>query len=151
LDLRPRDGFQESKLEARRHRSRQLNADSLVEALSLTPTRFSEIDGWADDDHAAAFAALLRSCQAGSNIAQPCAAALALALGHGADRDAGRAFFETHYTPHRIEPTGEPGLLTGYYEPEVAGARAKGGRFQVPVYAAGRSGPAHARCDARPL
>ncbi len=50
------------------------------------------------------------------------------------DHEAARAFFETLYTPHRIEPTGEPGLVTGYYEPEVAGAQAKGGRFQVPVY-----------------
>jgi len=119
-------------LEARRHRSRQLNAGSRDEASRLTPISFTEIDGWADDDHTAAFAALLRSCQAGANAQPPCAAALA--LGHGADRDAARAFFEAHYTPYRIEPTGEPGLVTGYYEPEVAGARAKGGRFQVPVY-----------------
>jgi membrane-bound lytic murein transglycosylase A len=133
LDLRARDGLQESKLEARRHGSRQLNAGSLHEASRLTPTRFTEVAGWADDDHAAAFAALLRSCQAaGANARPPCAAALM--LGHGADRATARAFFETHTTPHRIEPSGEPGLVTGYYEPEVTGARAKGGGFQVPVY-----------------
>jgi membrane-bound lytic murein transglycosylase A len=55
-------------------------------------------------------------------------------LGEGLGPDAARAFFETRYTPHRIEGCREPGLVTGYYEPEVEGARERGGRFQVPVY-----------------
>jgi len=57
-----------------------------------------------------------------------------MALGRTADRQAARAFFEAYYTPHRVARGPEPGLVTGYYEPEVHGARARGGRFQVPVY-----------------
>jgi membrane-bound lytic murein transglycosylase A len=104
-----------------------------VEAVRLTPIDFTEIDGWREDDQSGALRALLRSCcAAGTAAASPCA--FAIKLGEAASRGAARAFFETHYTPHRIESPGEPGLVTGYYEPQVFGARARGGRFQVPVH-----------------
>ena len=39
----------------------------------------------------------------------------------------------SNFTPHRVE--GEPpGLVTGYYEPEVNGSRERKDKFQVPVY-----------------
>ena len=100
--------------------------------LSLEPVSFAEIEGWAADDHAAAFAALLKSCRKKSAADQP-ACKEALRLGESVDRDAARRFFETNYIPHRIEgvPTG---LVTGYYEPEVNGSRERSGKFQVPVY-----------------
>ena len=47
--------------------------------------------------------------------------------------DAARRFFETYYVPHRVEGV-PPGLVTGYYEPEVNGSRERSGKFQVPVY-----------------
>jgi membrane-bound lytic murein transglycosylase A len=108
-----------------------------VEAVRLTPIDFTEIDGWQEDDQSAALAALLRSCRAaGTAAASPCA--IAMTLGEAGTRGAARAFFEAHYAPHRIGSGAEPGLVTGYYEPEVFGARARGGRFQVPVH--GRPG-----------
>jgi membrane-bound lytic murein transglycosylase A len=108
-----------------------------VEAVHLTPIDFTEIDGWQEDDQSAALAALLRSCRAAGTAALP-PCAFAMTLGETASRDVARAFFEAHYTPHRIGSGAEPGLVTGYYEPEFFGARTRGRRFQVPVH--GRPG-----------
>jgi membrane-bound lytic murein transglycosylase A len=44
-----------------------------------------------------------------------------------------RRFFETHYIPYRVDEE-QPGLVTGYYEPELNGSRERSGNFQVPVY-----------------
>jgi membrane-bound lytic murein transglycosylase A len=102
------------------------------EPITLRPVSFAELDGWRDDDHAAALRALLRSCRKMPSADAPCATALA--MGEGADRAAARLFFETHYTPHVIDGAKEGGFVTGYYEPELRGSRDRGGAFQVPVY-----------------
>jgi membrane-bound lytic murein transglycosylase A len=99
--------------------------------VSLKPVSFAEIEGWAADDHAAAFAALLKSCRKRSAGDQACKETLG--LGEKVSRDVARRFFETHYVPHRVEGV-PPGVVTGYYEPEVNGSRERSGKFQVPVY-----------------
>ncbi|MBC8014056.1 MAG: murein transglycosylase A [Methyloceanibacter sp.] len=101
------------------------------EPISLKPVSFAEIDGWREDDHAAAFAALVKSCRADPELPL-CTAALH--LGDNVSGDAARIFFEDLYTPHVIEGAEEPAFVTGYYEPEVQGSRTRGGKFQVPVY-----------------
>jgi len=106
------------------------------EPITLRPVSFAELDGWREDDHAAALGALLKSCRKMPNADALCAAALA--LGEGAGREAARLFFETHYTPHVIDGAKEGGFVTGYYEPELRGSRERGGPFVVPVY--GRPG-----------
>ena len=102
------------------------------EKISLKPVSFAEIDGWSSDDHAAAFVALLRSCRKSATPDEACT--VALALGEQIDCTAARKFFETHYTPHVVEGGTQAGFVTGYYEPEVNGARERGGKFTVPVY-----------------
>jgi membrane-bound lytic murein transglycosylase A len=111
--------------------------------VGFAPISFAEIDGWREDDQAEAFKALLKSCgkastkspASGAPVQEAlCADVRGLALKGEIGRDAARAFFEAHYTPYRILGTKRPGLITGYYEPEVAGARERGGRFQIPVY-----------------
>ena len=102
------------------------------QTLSLKPVSFAEIEGWAGDDHAAAFAALLRSCHKKSAHDETVCKE-ALGLGEKVSRDAARRFFETYYVPHRVEGV-PPGLVTGYYEPEVNGSRQRSGKFQVSVY-----------------
>src|SRR3990170_5355818 len=102
------------------------------QTISLKPVSFAEIDGWAADDHAAAFAVLLKSCRKRSVGNSACKEALA--LGKQVGRQQARHFFEAHYTPHRIEARPEAGLVTGYYEPELEGSRKRSGKFQVPVY-----------------
>lgn len=101
------------------------------QTISLKPISFAEIEGWAGDDHEAALAALLTSCRKRSAGDPACKEALG--LGEKVSRDVARRFFETHYVPHRVEGV-PPGLVTGYYEPEVSGSRERSGRFQVPVY-----------------
>jgi membrane-bound lytic murein transglycosylase A len=99
--------------------------------ISFQPTRFADLQGWAEDDHAAAFRALLRSCAADPKSPH---SADALALGPGASAHAARAFFEDRFLPHPIADSARPGFVTGYYEPEIEGSYARGGPFQVPVY-----------------
>lgn len=113
----------------------------------LLPLGFADLPGWADDDHAAAFAAFRRSAamlaehppkQRGLGID---AAALAGILARAADlpetlgRSAARAFFETWFAPRAVVPPSGHGFFTGYYEPEVAGSRVRTADFTVPLLA----------------
>src|SRR5215468_2564135 len=114
-----------------------------VETLS-----FSTLDGWKDDDHAAAFDTFLKSCRAILNgkramrSARPFYGALfktcerAVTAGE-LDRDHARAFFENNLKPIRVTPAGQPGgFFTGYYETEVDGSRFPSDEYVVPIYAA---------------
>lgn len=101
------------------------------QAIKLKPISFAEIEGWSGDDHAAAFATLLKSCR--KRPASNSACKDALALGDNVDRDVARRFFETRYVLYRVDEK-QPGLVTGYYEPELNGSRERSGSFQVPVY-----------------
>lgn len=109
-------------------------------AITLTPVDFAALDGWRDDDHTLAFHAFGNSCRVAPRDDAACAAATA--LGDDVDGKTARAFFESHFVPHAVGSKA-PGLVTGYYEPEVEGARVNGARardarFTVPVY--GRPG-----------
>ena len=113
----------------------------------LMPLAWSDLDGWAADDHAAAFATLLASCRAilpqvlSRRDVKPMTVALAgicrrarAALPLPADRVA--AFFEENFRPFRISRLGGDGrgFLTGYYEPIIDGARVPGPEFATPMY-----------------
>jgi peptidoglycan lytic transglycosylase A len=119
----------------------------------VVPLDFAKLNGWKNDDHAAAFDAFLKSCSAilqGSRAmraARPVYGALykvcerANAVGK-LDREQARGFFENNFKPVRILPelhtygyyTGADGFYTGYYEPEIAGSRVKTEEFNVPLY-----------------
>jgi membrane-bound lytic murein transglycosylase A len=102
------------------------------EAIRRSQVSFAALEGWREDDHEAAFHALLKSCRKASSPDAVCAAAIA--RGDGVGRETARAFFETHYTPHAVHGAGQQGIVTGYYEPEVRGSRERDDAFQVPVY-----------------
>ena len=116
--------------------------------VSFKPVTFAELPGWDKDDHAAAFSAFLKSCarlsaavKAGNKagkIAIPpellSACASAGQLPGKVDRKQAKAFFEREFRPHAVVHKGSAGLLTGYYEPIVEGARKPDGRFRTPVY-----------------
>jgi membrane-bound lytic murein transglycosylase A len=89
---------------------------------------FHEIEGWAADDHCAAFACYLQSAQLYSRPIPPRGTWPGL-LRH---RDAAGAFFEETFQAFEI--LGKPGLLTAYFEPELRGSRNPGPSFHVPVY-----------------
>src|SRR5205085_2026061 len=99
---------------------------------ALEPVTWSELDGWATDDHAAAFATFRTSCapvlRRGARAAvdpRPIGAALEAACRRAAalrapNAAAARAFFEDNFRPMRIFKLGDSqGFLTGYYEPIV--------------------------------
>lgn len=56
----------------------------------------------------------------------------------GKSEKAVRQFFETHFVPYQVtNPDGsESGLVTGYYEPLLRGARKRGGPYQTPLHRA---------------
>ena len=105
------------------------------EAIRFVAVGFDAVPGWAEDDHAAAFASLIRCCRKTppARVSPSCAAALA--LGDAPDPATARDFFETHFQPHRIEGATPPGFVTGYYEPVIDGSRKRDDRFHVPVLA----------------
>jgi membrane-bound lytic murein transglycosylase A len=111
------------------------------------PVDWSDMDGWATDDHAAAFAAFLGSCRtldarhrSSGRESTPFSAALKdiCEQAHAAiplDEDGARKFFEDHFRPARINKLGDTdGFLTGYYEPIIAGSRVPTGNFTAPLY-----------------
>jgi membrane-bound lytic murein transglycosylase A len=112
----------------------------------LEPLAFADLDGWAEDDQAAAFKTFLTSCRVMVRRAKPAREPppLRLALERICERalrepplDAAkaRAFFESRFRPLRISRLGEAqGLLTGYFEPIVDGSRVPTREFTVPMY-----------------
>jgi membrane-bound lytic murein transglycosylase A len=112
----------------------------------LEPLAFSDLAGWAADDHAAAFRAFRRSCEHNvaevpalrpalapdGSLARVCREALAF---RGPTNSSARAFFESRFSPFAIRPSEGAGFLTGYYEPEFEGARDRSGPFRVPLLA----------------
>jgi membrane-bound lytic murein transglycosylase A len=114
----------------------------------LTPVTFAELPRWAADDHVAAFRAFLVSCdrlakltaspkatprtKSSNDLLAVCAEAGR--LGPRINRTSARNFFERHFTPHRVVHKANEGLLTGYYEPIVEGARTPDKRFATPLY-----------------
>lgn len=120
-----------------------------AERLILAPVAFADLPGWGDDDLGQALPALARSCakleglppdrprdpdlKAAGTVADW--RAICEALPAGGDAAAARGFFERSFRPYRASDNdGALGLFTGYYEPELRGARARGGRFTVPLY-----------------
>nr|WP_323763951.1 MltA domain-containing protein [Marinovum sp.] len=95
--------------------------------ISYQVLSFDQLDGWETDDHDAALQVFRNTC---IDMRGPDWKALC-ALAH--DMDDGRAFFELMFRPVLMED-GEEMLFTGYFEPELEGARYPGGRFRWPVY-----------------
>ena len=111
----------------------------------LEPAAWSQLPGWAADDHLAAFTAYQASCRVLRNggegdeqrpvrgaLRTVCRKTLGLAP---QDAQAARRFFEENFEPVRIARLGEAaGLLTSYFEPVVAGSRFPSPEFHIPVY-----------------
>jgi membrane-bound lytic murein transglycosylase A len=111
------------------------------------PVQWADLDGWATDDHAAAFAAFLASCRVMTTGKQhqavdvtSTAEALKAVCGRALaavplDEDGARKFFEDNFSPVRINRLGDSsGFLTGYYEPIIDGSRVPTGEFTAPIY-----------------
>lgn len=93
---------------------------------------FSDLAGWNDADHEpalAVFRAALPRARDGGPVRREDWGALAAALAAEAARPA-RLVFETHFAPALLAPEAH---LTGYYEPEIEGARAPDARRRWPI------------------
>ncbi len=126
-----------------------------AEAPVYIQTRFTDMPGWSADRHAESIPALLVTCDRlaqmpeGTRLGEGdspvmraagtagqwrdlCAAAKALPAGNHA---AARAFYEQYFTPIRLTAgTQQTGLLTGYFEPELRGARRQSAAYPFPLY-----------------
>lgn len=117
-----------------------------IPGAQLAPVAWHEMEGWAEDDHAAALATFLVSCEAilkgsaAKRAARPLLAALYEVCGkavelQSTDAKAAREFFEQNFRPARISPLSDPnGFVTGYYEPIVEGRRQPVDDFVNPLY-----------------
>jgi membrane-bound lytic murein transglycosylase A len=96
---------------------------------------FSRLPGWSTENHAEAWPALLKSCEklvAREAWRAPCEAARALPT---PDNGAARAFFEQWFTARVMNgDDGRDGLITGYYEPVLAGSLTRSARYSTPLY-----------------
>ncbi|WP_424993150.1 murein transglycosylase A [Oceaniradius stylonematis] len=109
---------------------------------SLNRIAFADMAGWAQDDHAAALATLARHCKkpVGETYRtgrlgippEPLMTLAAEAAELGA-RDDPRGFFENRFAPVRLDNgSGEQGLVTGFYEPELSASHRRTPSFAVP-------------------
>jgi membrane-bound lytic murein transglycosylase A len=101
------------------------------------PLAFTALDGWAADDHAAAFAAFRRSCAGvisggtpDKGLVTACRAALSDPDPSAAEA---RRFFETQFEPVAIVPESGAGFLTGYFEPEYRGSLQRSETYATPL------------------
>jgi len=92
---------------------------------------------WQTMDLHPSWTAFLQSCHALRNKPDwQLLCAQAAGLNHP-DNDSIRLFFELAFTPYQVfNPDGTAhGLITGYYEPRLAGSRIRTARFKYPLYA----------------
>jgi membrane-bound lytic murein transglycosylase A len=112
----------------------------------VTPIGFVDLPGWGVNDPESALAALQRSCavlekrppdqaMGGAGYAGRVGAWLPAceAIGAATSSVLARAYFEKWFAPLAIDG-GAFGLITGYYEPELAGSWNRTQRFHVPIY-----------------
>lgn len=97
-------------------------SEETIEILS-----FADLNGWAVDDHAAAFSVFRATC---ADLDGPEWRALC-ALSETAPDP--RSFFELFFRPVVIGGQ-STALFTGYFEPELQGSRRPTARFRYPVY-----------------
>ena len=115
------------------------------------PLAWSDLPGWSDDDHLAAYKTFRASCKPivaqrnsstdartsdakalGDSLRDPCRDARSLDL---SDSAAAKSFFEDRFLPLKISRLGDSdGFVTGYYEPIIDGSRSQNEVYNVPVY-----------------
>ena len=100
------------------------------------PVEFAALPGWASAALEPSLRAFQRGCAriaATSALRGACDRAAAVPA---QDEAAARAYFEAEFTPHAVwsPERSADGLITGYYEPILAGSRSRTERFRLPVY-----------------
>lgn len=99
---------------------------------------FANLPGWAEDDLREAWAPFLASCEVlvmNADWKEACSVARKV---DARSEKAVRLFFESFFEPRRLvnKDGTTTGLVTGYYEPVLRGARKRSSAFQTPLHAA---------------
>jgi membrane-bound lytic murein transglycosylase A len=139
MDIRAGDGIGRSELDTR-FNGRVKKAVALCVAVAVvgmtspamaepkvTVLEFDDLDGWQQDDHAAAFDVFRATCP---DLDDPDWQAVCAYATSNPDP---RAFFELLFRPVLIED-GNDALFTGYFEPELKGSRTRTERFRYPLH-----------------
>ena len=102
---------------------------------SLAPKAWAELPDWSAEDHSAALEVFVAACPVLQRRAAWQAVCARSAGLDRVDRDRAREFFEREFVPWRVGATtaGDFGLLTGYFEPVIAGSPERRPPFVVPV------------------
>ncbi|QSI28618.1 hypothetical protein GNX71_03050 [Variovorax sp. RKNM96] len=104
---------------------------------TYTAVSFDAMPGWSRDDFAETWPAFLGSCKVltgrGAEWKEVCDRAAKV---DGKNRNAIRGFFESEFSAYQIRDDDRKpdGVVTGYFEPEIAGSRTYGAPFIYPVY-----------------
>ncbi len=120
--------------------------------LTLSPARFTDLDGWQSDNMQPALVAFQRSCERmlrradDKNIGPDprmgtvamwrpaCETALEIDATTIRSEDL-RTYFQTYFAPYHAGNNNDPvGLFTGYYEPELHGSLTRHDAYQIPLY-----------------
>jgi len=102
---------------------------------------WSQIDGWSDDSTHEVWSAFLNSCKARGSRPEWLAVCAAAKQQPIIDPAGARHFFEAQFTAYRLlkdkdtQRARDTGLITGYYEPLLYGARSPAPTFTVALYA----------------
>jgi membrane-bound lytic murein transglycosylase A len=102
----------------------------------MTPTTFDALPGWQQDDLRQAWPAFMASCRVLGARAEWQLACTAARVIDASDPAAVRQYFESWFVPNQVRAAdgADTGLITGYYEPMLHGARRRGGAYQTPLY-----------------
>ncbi|BEP66083.1 MULTISPECIES: murein transglycosylase A [unclassified Variovorax] len=104
---------------------------------TYTSVGFDAVPGWARDDFSESWPAFLGSCKVlngrGAEWKEVCERALKV---DGKSTQAIRGFFESEFSAYQIRDDDRKpdGVVTGYFEPEIAGSRTYVAPFIYPVY-----------------
>lgn len=104
-------------------------------AQTLQKSSFTVMPGWDKDALREVWPAFMNSCGALIKRSDWRAVCTAAAQVNG-DDDAVRSFFETNFVPYKVFNADgtDTGLITGYYEPLLRGARKRSGPYQTALY-----------------
>jgi membrane-bound lytic murein transglycosylase A len=102
-------------------------ADKAMADVSYSLVSFEQLTGWEEDDHQKALDVFLNTCR---DINDPEWRTL---CDFAQTSPNAREFFELFFQPVLMED-GDDMLFTGYFEPELRGARRRGGIYQYPLY-----------------
>ena len=110
----------------------QLPPRTAPESVRYLPASYEMLPGWGAARHAASLQAFLAGCPHPA-LARACETAPAVPAG---DDAAARRYFESTFDVYALQsPEGaDTGLVTGYYEPLIAGSRTPSAVNRVPIH-----------------